>query len=93
MLFKTGNTESMLLQRNKGEGPVTRRTPIIAKRRLKGKRGHMEHLNLASFLRPCIYRLFPCGVCPCSLATRQRDDEPFVVIVVVVANSGRTPTH
>ena len=28
-------------------------------------------------LRPCIHRLFPCGVCPCSLLTRHTDNEPL----------------
>ena len=34
-------------------------------------------LNLQQYLRSCIHRMFPCGVCPCSLVTRNTENVSF----------------
>ena len=34
-------------------------------------------------LRPCIRRLFPCGVCPCSLVMRHTENEPLFCLVAI----------
>ncbi len=32
-------------------------------------------------IRPCIHRLFPLSLCPCSLVTRQTNNEPLFLMV------------
>ncbi len=38
-------------------------------------------LDVTTWIRSCIHRLFPCGVCPCSLVTRHTDNEPLFCLV------------
>ena len=40
-------------------------------------------MSVRSCIKPYIHRLFPCGVCPCSLLTRHTDNEPLICLVAV----------
>ncbi len=43
------------------------------------------NIDISLSIRPCIHRLFPCVVCPCSLVTRHTDiNEPLFCLVVVL---------
>ena len=35
--------------------------------------GHFFTYSQNDTLRPCIHRMFPCGVCPCESVTRSND--------------------
>ncbi len=41
------------------------------------RQGRNSSLSRWCHIMPCIHRLWPCGVCPCSLVTRHIDNEPF----------------
>ncbi len=45
-----------------------------------------------SIKRPCIHRLFPCDVCPCSHVTRHTDNEPLFCLVGTTYGYSTEPT-